>query len=456
MDANKPKGKCSFWEGSSRIVVLGLLLVMVLPGSIGETFGAATITVKLTDLPGTLNLFLITARAVEAETGELLASLSLTRNSSQMQLKVKAAPQIVFVDLFTSDGNTLSGHTHVLRPVDRKRMTVTLQLIPNTFGAVSEMTDLSGDLFSTSPETNGAQSDIALVGVPSSGFTVEGLDLSARDVAGTLTTTLTSTPCYDQTGGYSVVLTDPGDLAIVNAEIDLSNSTWSDPSTRLQNLYVPPSYFINGSWVSDGATVTVTYRLVDSQGNELQSKSDTGPVDNLLNIHANVAEALAKSMCCNKSGKVKCAKTGSIDIDVDYDILHPDCPIDHQSIQGNITFSLLPGVIDPQNACEYVGNGTSYFKSDAECVNGLFQHTTCTVSENIAGKVPKPAFPFCNAFVVDFTEVWDCIEVDPVGTHSYIQPAAWTENFQYTNGSVVDYPVPSPVVGHVRMILHLK
>ena len=373
-------------------------MMIFLPGAVGETFGAATITVKLTDLPGTLNLFLITARAVEAETGELLASLSLTRNSSQMQLKVKAAPQIVFVDLFTSDGNTLSGHTHVLRPVDRKRMTVTLQLIPNTFGAVSEMTDLSGDLFSTSPETNGDQSDIALVGVPSSGFTVEGLDLSARDVAGTLTTTLTSTPCYDQTGGYSVVLTDPGDLAIVNAEIDLSNSTWSDPSTRLQNLYVPPSYFINGSWVSDGATVTVTYRLVDSQGNELQSKSETGPVDDLLNIHANVAKALAKNMCCNKSSKVKCAKTGSIDIDVDYDILHPDCPIDHQSIQGNIKFNLVPIATDPQNVCEYVGNGASYFKSDAECVNGLFQHTTCTVSENDRGEGTQTCIPILQCF----------------------------------------------------------
>jgi hypothetical protein len=445
MDAKKPKGKRSFWEGSSRMVVLGLLLVMVLTGWIGEAFGAATITVKLTDLPGTLDLFLITARAVEAETGELLASVSLTRKSSQMQLKAKAVPQIVFVDLFTSDGNTLSGHTHVLRPADRKKMTVTLQLIPITFGAVSEATDLSGDLFSTFPAASGAQSDISLVGLPSSGFTVEGLDLSARDVAGTLTTTLTSTPCYDQTGGYSVVLTDPGDLAIVNAEIDLSNSTWSDPSTRLQNLYVPPTYFINGSWVSDGVTVTVTYRLVDSQGNELQSKSDTGPVDNLLNIHANVAKALAKSMCCNKSSKVKCAKTGSINVNFTLYQSSYDCVCTFREV-GSILISLQSANTDPNAACEYLGEGEASLT--IECPGCWCPSTVCPVAISASGKVvSQSGFP-CTGTTLTL-ELWNTFGCNSLcwGTTTITE----TNVFLYKEGSIVSWP---GIIGGYT--LHLK
>ena len=59
---------------------------------------------------------------------------------------------------------------------------------------------------------------------------------------------------------------------------------------------------------------------MDSQGNELVSKSGTGPADNFLDAHGNVMKDLAKDICCSKSKKIKCAKTGSIDIDVDYDI----------------------------------------------------------------------------------------------------------------------------------------
>ena len=432
-------------------------MVMFLPGAMGEAFATATITVKFANLSSIPNLVLLSVRAVEAETGRSLASVFQTKKSSQVKLKVEAVPQMVFADLLSSDGNTLSVHSHVLRPVvDGQKIVVTLQPGSATSAGFIEATHVSDGLNSPSPDTTWPLADIALVGVPSSGFAVQGLDVSPRDISSMIQTDLSKMRCYNESGGFVVVLTDPEDLAAIKAEIDLSNSTWADSSTALQNRYVPPSYFFNGSWDSDGTTVTVTYRLVDSQGNELLSQSETGPADNIFNIHGNVLKDVAKDICCNQLKKIKCAKTGSIDINVDYDILHPDCPTDHQSIQGNIPFSLQPVVIDPQNACEYVGNGTSYFISDAECVNGLFQHETCTVSENIVGKVSKPAFPLCNALVVDFTEVWDCIEVDPFGTHSSIQPAAWTEEFQYTNGSVVDYPVTSPVVGHVRMILHLK
>jgi hypothetical protein len=456
MEAKRQGGRGYSGPVLRQILLFFFLLGTLLFGATDTAFATATLAVKLPKLPGATQAVLIFVRSVEAETGRVLGIVSLKKQSSQVQLKVDAVPQIVFADLFTSEGNKLSAHSSVLRTVDRKKLTVTLQGQSNPGAAPTETTGFPGGSFPPSADAPSPPVDMGRVGVPSSGFTIEGIDQQAAGIASMVTTDIGEAPCYDKEGGFVVIVTDHAMLEAIQAEIDLSNSTWADPSTRLQNLYVPPSYFINGSVVSDGTTLTITYRLVDSEGNELLSKSDAGPADKLFDISTSVAKDLADSMCC-KSKKLKCAKTGSIDIDVDYDILHPDCPTDHQSILGNITFSLLPALTDPQNVCEYVGSGISYFKSDAECVEGLFQHVTCAVTETIKGKVPKPAFPFCNNLVVDFVELWDCIEVDPVGTHPYTSPAAWTQNFKYANGFVVDYPLLSPfTVGHDRMILHLK
>lgn len=144
-------------------------------------------------------------------------------------------------------------------------------------------------------------------------------------------------------------------------------------------------------------------------------------MDNLFDIHAQVAKDLVNAMCCGKSQKVRCAKTASIDIDYDYDILHPDCPTSHQSYQGTIKLTLNPSAADLQNACEYSGGGTSEFKSDSVCEEA-FIHTTCTVAETVAARVRKPAFPLCSSFVADFTEVWDCTSVDNAG-YLLIDPA---------------------------------
>jgi hypothetical protein len=455
METKTPNGRDSSWAVLQKILIFCLLLGMFLPGTINEAFAAATLTVKLPKLPNATHPVLLSVRAIEAETGRFLANVSLTKQSSQVQLKVEAVPQIVFADLFTSDGNTFSDHSHVLRPVDRKKLTVTLQLKPDSSAALSEMADRSGESLSPSADTAGPPDGIGRVGVPSSGFTAEGIDLPPRGVALMVTTNLSKPPCYNEAGGFVVVLTDPQDLASRQAEVDFSNSSWADPSTALKDLYVSPSYFVNGSFSSDGTNLTVTYRLVDSNGNELLSQSATGPENSFFDIHDKVASELANAMCCNKSKTVKCAKAGSIDIDTDYDIPHPDCPINHQSVQGNIKFSLRPVVTDTQNVCEYSGVGTSTFKSDSECTGGVFLHTTCTIDESIAGKVPKPAFPLCGSLVVDFSEVWNCTSVDNLGTQFLNTSLTFTEAFQYKDGYVLDFPV-APNVGRSRLILHLK
>ena len=68
---------------------------------------------------------------------------------------------------------------------------------------------------SPSPDTARPPADIALVGVPSSGITVEGVGITPRDVASLAVTDLTKVPCYDGSGGFAVVLTDPEDLVLL-------------------------------------------------------------------------------------------------------------------------------------------------------------------------------------------------------------------------------------------------
>ncbi len=456
MQPERPSGSASSWRVPCRIVLFSFLLVMLIPGAIGVAAAKATLAVKLPKLPGATKPVLISVRTIEAETGRLLGIVYLKRQSSQVQLKADAVPQIVFADLYTSEGDRVSGHSHVLRPVDRKKMTVTLQMESETLAAFPEMTVFPGGSFPPRADAPSPPVGIGRVGVPSSGFTIDGLDQQAAGIASMVTTDMGGAPCYDEEGGFVVVETDPDILGAIQAEIDLSNSTWADPATRLQNLYVPPTYFVNGSLSSDGATLTVTYRLVDSQGNELLSQSGTGPADNPFGLHTQVAKELANAMCCGKSQKVKCAKTGSIDIDEDYDIPNPECPTNHQSYQGNIKLSLNPALTDPQNACEYSGEGTSQFKSDSDCTSGVFLHVTCTIAETVVGKVLKPVFPSCGSFVVDFTEVWNCTSVDNVGTQTSTYPGAFTEILQYKDGYVLDIPLHPSLVGHARFILHLK
>jgi hypothetical protein len=453
METKKPGGRGSSGPVLQRVLSFSFLLGLFLHGTVGIASADATLTVKLPKLPGAATPVLISVRSVEAETAQLLASISLKKKSSQVQLKVKALPQIVFADLFTSQGDKVSGHSHVLRPVDRKRMTVTLEMESQTLAVFPETADFPDG--SLAPSTDALSSGIGLVGVPASGFTIAGLDLHPADIPPMLTTDLAGVSCYNKDGGFVVVETDPNVLAAIQAEIDLSNSTWADPSTRLQNLYVPPDYFVDGSLSSDGTNLTVTYRLVDSEGNELASKTGTGPSDDFFNIHAQVAKDLTNAMCCGKSQKVKCAKTASIDIDFDYDILHPECPASHQSYQGTIQLTPNSSVTDPQAACEYSGGGTSHFQTDGVCADA-FIHTTCTIAETVVGKVVKPAFPLCSSFVVDFTEVWDCVTVDNAGTQYSTFPGSFTEFLQYKNGYVLDVPLDPALAGHARIILHLK
>jgi hypothetical protein len=445
------EAKSAVGRGGFRSNYRSLVFMMIAGfafGGASEVLAAATLAIKLPKLDRSVKTVLISVSAVEAETKVLLAGVKLTKKASQVTLKIKASPLVVFADLVDSVGHIQKGHSAVLRPVDRKKLTVNLSMAAVSSFASPGSVDAGGT--GDSPP-----SGMNLIGVPSSGFTVQGVQgLTGQDVARVVTTDLTKAPCYGQDGGFSVVETDPDKLAIIKAEIELSNSEWADPATRLTDQSVPPAYFVNGSWTSDGENMTATYRIVDSEGNELLSETATGPEADFSSISSNVLGEMMSSLCC-KPKNFKCAKNGSIQYDYDYDIPHPECPQNHQSYQGTIDFLLVPSVADAQNACEYAGQGNSVFTVDGVC-GEAFLHTTCTIIETIMGKVPTPLFPSCNTkMVVDFAQLWDCVTIDNAGTQYSSFPGAWTEEFQYKDGYVVDHLTPG-LVGRAQTILHLK
>jgi hypothetical protein len=157
--------------------------------------------------------------------------------------------------------------------------------------------------------TDAAQSRMDIVGAPSKGFKVTGMDIKGADVAALVSTDLTQASCYDKAGGFQLVETDPDKLAAIKAEIDLSNSRDADPETRLRNRYVPPSKFVGGSWTSDGTNLTITLQLADAQGKVLLTRNGSGPVKDFFNLSEKVTKDLTNAMC---GGNWKCKCNGQM------------------------------------------------------------------------------------------------------------------------------------------------
>ena len=289
---------------------LCLLLVSLDSRTIREASAEATLTVRLPRTPAPATS--ISVVAVAAETGHVLASQTATSANSPVILTVRAVPQVVFGEWLLSDGTRVSGHSPLLRPVDGRTLTVDLaprsaaSMVPGLMNAAYR---LPGFFAPTAQAGGGAIG----IGVPANGFTVKGLDVSGKAIAGVVVNMIDRADCYDEDGGFVVVETDPAALAILKAEIDLSNSPYGDPSTRMTNRYVAPSLSVSGSWSSDGTNVTVTLRVVDSQGGELLNQSATGPLSQLFDINARVASTLAAAMCGSRV-EVRLTYTGFLSL----------------------------------------------------------------------------------------------------------------------------------------------
>jgi hypothetical protein len=258
---------------------------------------ALTVKLKLPKLPAKVKVVSVSVTALEAETAAILGTVYLEKKSSQVQLDVQATPLIVFADILTSQGSALDANSHVLWPVDGKKLSVTLQLKSQA----SDSLELP-DLIPTFGDFGGASwppLNRRLVGLPNEDFKLEGIqDESARLTAReSLRSRLAKSPCYNIDGGFVMIEVDPGVLAMRKSEIDLSNSASGDPSTRIQDLRVPPNQFFHGTVSSDGTNVTVTYTLVGPGGYVLKTKSGTGPIDDIDDIIDEVAQEMADAMC---------------------------------------------------------------------------------------------------------------------------------------------------------------
>jgi len=297
-----------------------------------------------------------------------------------------------------------------------------------------------------------------LLGVPSAGFTVTGLPLSGQDVARAVTSDLSSgSPCYNRRDGFVIVATDPADVAKIKGEINLSQSSAADPSTRLTNQYVPPDTFVNGSWSSNGTSATVTLRVVDATGHEVMSSSATGPVDSVLNLNAKAASDLGSRLCC-KGKTLSYARSASIEIDAEYDIPHPMCSLDHQSVKGRITLSLDPAASGPRGTVSYAGDGTTAFKSDSECQEGAFMHIKCAIRDHAKSTAAARAFPACDGgtMQLEVTSDMDCTTVDNMGTHPWTLTAPASYPLKFQDGYVLNFPLAPQLVGYYRLVVHLK
>ncbi|MBL0311236.1 MAG: hypothetical protein IPP78_00710 [Holophagaceae bacterium] len=244
----------------------------------------------------------ISVFAVAAETGQILASRRATRAISQVSLGVKSVPQVVFADWVLPDGTIVSRHSPLLRPIEGLALTVDLS--PRRVANVSSaMTNAAYRVPVFVACSVGDGEGPTPIGVPSHGFTVKGLELSSKAVSREVITDLSQgADCYGEDGGFVVVETDPAVRAVLKSEIDLSNSSSGDPSSRMTDRYVAPSRNITGTWTSDGTNITVTLRVVDLQGNELLNRSATGPLNQFLDVNAKAARELAAAMSCSGPG----------------------------------------------------------------------------------------------------------------------------------------------------------
>jgi len=157
---------------------------------------------------------------------------------------------------------------------------------------------------------------------------------------------------------------------------------------------------------------------------------------------------------------IKCKETGSIDIDLAWEVPHPYCAKFSDSETGSVTFSLRSRTPDPDNVCEYLGEGKAYHREDwSNCVfpDGTIcsGNAVCVVSIGVVGRVPSPVSLTCGAgtLVVDFAEVFDCsITGCPMSVFGSF-PITFSLQFPYKNNAVVELPAYS---GGVRFKVHLK
>lgn len=261
--------------------LLAGLLVLLTPAALPA---AGLITGTLAGLMrGPRKALVATVRAVEVETANVTATLRL-RRLRKFRLRVPAVPTLLLAEVTNArTGTGAGGVSRLLRPTDRKRVKTKVSLAPRF-----------------APGTWN-------VGVPRTNFTATGPDLgpwAANGEADMVTTDLVNSPCYGDGRRFVITETDPRIVEACQREIELSNSEYGDPSTRLVDRRVPPDKLVSGSVVSNGTSITVALVLQDAGGNTLASGSATGPADQWFETHEKAVKALANEICDEKGVRI--------------------------------------------------------------------------------------------------------------------------------------------------------
>lgn len=240
-------------------------------------------------------------------------------------------------------------------------------------------------------------------------------------------------------GGVGVTVIKNG----VDLNID-QNSGYTKPSrvtfTRVSGQSLPSNI------------APISYKVDYTGADIVINGQEFGNVEIQLNLKITFAKKSFKA--------IKCKEKGSIDIELAWELAHPYCAKFADNETGSVTFSLRSQPADPNNVCEYLGEGKAYHREDwFDCVFPDGQtcsgNAVCVVSIGVVGRVPNPASLGCGAgsLVIDFAEVYDCsITGCPMSTLGNFA-TTFSLTFPYKNNAVIYLPAYS---GGVRYKLHLK
>ena len=133
--------------------------------------------------------------------------------------------------------------------------------------------------------------------------TIHGKSFPGSGLSNMVSTVLFNSRCSDDSGrSYEVSSSeDPRAIEAIANEMNLSNSIYSDPSTRLTPNIVESTHLVKGNLIVEQGKVTVNLRIEDRQGCLRAQAKVSGPEKSFYELIEDATRSLAHQMCMPKS-----------------------------------------------------------------------------------------------------------------------------------------------------------
>jgi len=270
------------------------LVALVAPGW-AVAAGHGTIAGKLRGIgESTGSEQFVTVRAIQADTGEAIASQRLT-DSLKYKLKVPAGFYVLFADASgVGTGTALAAHGHVIKLKSGRRAHEDLRLkkkrasrMRATAGVASQpiAKRAKGVVLAVSP-------DVRVFGDPEN---PKGIP-----VWWMLITELANGACPPEQHKPLMVVAHrkSSDFKAIQAEIKLQNSGHVDPSTQVKPRFIKPQVEVTGGGQISGGTLSMQFNLVNLKtGKVIGSVSASGPAASFFEVYDALARKLIDEIC---------------------------------------------------------------------------------------------------------------------------------------------------------------